>query len=456
MYAVLRGRDVLDGFSASLAFHALLAVYLRVPPSLIELDAAILQATITLLVMGLCVALWIGTRRPYFGWWAVAWALYLTRIGAIVAFLLTERQPWLYWHQVITGWTALALLWAAIVFARQASWRPWYVLIASFPLLWSWVAIYQLQSFMLAAAPAVAFLSIATAATGVMFLRYRRAHPSAGATVLAATFLLWAIHHLDYPVLRARGVWTPWGYYLDILFTLGVGAGILLLINSELTERLRTRSEELEHLSRRMVRQHEEERRRLSLALHDETAQVLAALKLQLGSIAELVDERLKHRVERTMGLVDNGLTGIRDLTESLRPSLLDDLGLLPALRSLVALFQTTHALPVTVQAPDGLAVVSEEAEVALYRALQEALANVARHATARAVTVSLGTSGRLLVLEVRDDGRGFDVRTASSNGRAGLAGMRERVAAVGGEVTIDSTPGSGTRVVVRVPVADA
>lgn len=259
---------------------------------LAELDAAILQAVITLLVLLLCLGLWLRTRRPYFGWWAVAWAFYLARLGAIGAFLGTNVPVWLYWHQVITGWTALALLWTSFVFARATPWRRWYLLLVLFPPFWSWIAIYRLQNFFLAAGPAVAFLSAATLVTGVVFLRYRRRHPSGGATVLAATFLLWAVHHLDYPILRARGVWTPWGYYLDILFTLGVGAGILLLVNHELNERLLSRTAELEHLSRRMVRQHEEERRRLSLALHDETAQVLASLKMQLGSVAERVESR--------------------------------------------------------------------------------------------------------------------------------------------------------------------
>lgn len=423
---------------------------------LAELDAAILQATITLLVLALCGGLWARTRRAYFGWWAVAWTLYLTRIGAIVAYLVTEQQPWLFAHQVITGWTALALLWTSAVFARQAEWRSWYLALAAFPLLWSWVAIYQLQDFMLAAAPAVAFLSVATAATGVMFLRYRRAHPSAGATVLATTFLLWAVHHLDYPVLRARGVWSPWGYYLDVLFTLGVGAGILLLINSELTETLRSRSEALEHLSRRMVRQHEEERRRLSLALHDETAQVLAAIKLQLGSVAEQVEPRLRERVERAMGLVDTSITGIRGLTHGLRPSLLDDLGLLPALRSLAAEFQGTHGVRLTLNAPESLPVVVEEAEVALFRALQEGLANVIRHAAATKVNVVLRVSDGTLVMQVIDDGRGVDARAAMAASRGGLAGMRERVAAVGGSVTIAGATGGGTDLRVTVPVRDA
>jgi signal transduction histidine kinase len=423
---------------------------------LAELDAAILQATITLLVMGLCGGLWVRTRRAYFGWWAVAWGLYLARIGAIVAFLVTQHQPWLFLHQVITGWTALALLWTSAVFARRSRWRSWYLIVAAFPPLWSWVAIYQLQNFLLAAAPAVAFLSVATAATGVMFWRHRLMHPSAGATVLATTFLLWAVHHLDYPILRARGVWSPWGYYLDIVFILGVAAGILLLINNELTDTLRARGEALEHLSRRMVRQHEEERRRLSLALHDETAQVLAAIKLQLGSVAEGVEAPLRERIERSMALVDTSLTGIRRLSHGLRPALLDDLGLLPALRSLTAEFADAHGTLIDFDAPDGLPVVSEEGEVALFRALQEGLANVGRHADATRVQVSLEVRGAELALHVKDDGRGVDAATLGAPARGGLAGMRERVAAVGGLVTIGAAPGRGTHLQVAIPTVDS
>lgn len=424
---------------------------------LVELDAAILQAAITLLVLLLCVGLWLGTRRPYFGWFAVAWGAYLLRLAAIGAFLATEQQHWLYWHQVITGWTALALLWSAAVFAGTPGPRRWFIALIAFPPLWSWVAIYRLQNFLLAAGPAVAFLSGATLVTGVMFLRYRRRHPSAGATVLAATFLLWAVHHLDYPILRARGVWTPWGYYLDILFTLGVGAGILLLVNHELNEGLRLRSLELEHLSRRMVRQHEEERRRLSLALHDETAQVLAALRLQLGSVAERVDPPLRERVTRAVDLVDAGIRGIRDLTSGLRPALLDDLGLLPALRSLVAEFQAQHGRRVELTAPPGLPRISEEAEVVLFRALQEGLSNVARHTDEPLVRVSLAAADGRLRLEIADSGPGFDAGTRldvlEATGHLGLAGMRERAAAVGGELRVQSAPGAGVRLAIDVPV---
>jgi signal transduction histidine kinase len=417
-----------------------------------ELDAAILQATITLLVLLLCAGLWIRTRRPYFGWWAVAWGFYLARLMAIGGFLSTRVPIWLYWHQVITGWTALALLWTAIIFVRPASWRPWYALLVLFPPVWSWIAIYELQSFMLAAGPAVVFLSGATLITGITFLRFRRRHPSAGATVLASTFILWALHHLDYPLLRARGVWTPWGYYLDILFTLGVGAGILLLVNHELNEGLMARTSELEHLSRRMVKQHEEERRRLSLALHDETAQVLASLKMQLGSVAERVEAPLRDRVIRAMELVDTSMLGIRNLTHGLRPALLDDLGLLPALRSLIAEFEAHHGRKVDFSAPETLPIVSDEAEVVVYRALQEGLSNFARHTAVPAVQVALSGRPGWLRMEITDAGPGFDASRLDEHGHLGLTGMRERASAVGGSVEIRSAPARGVRLTIEVP----
>src|SRR5439155_16016318 len=128
-----------------------------------------------------------------------------------------------------------------------------------------------LQDFLLAALPAVLFLSFATLWTAGVFARQWRATHSRGAGVLAAVLVVWGVHHLDYPLLRARGAWNPWGYYLDILFILAVGIGIVIVVLEELEQRLRTvrsLSDDLHRLSARMVEQHEEERRRLSRELH--------------------------------------------------------------------------------------------------------------------------------------------------------------------------------------------
>ena len=181
-----------------------------------ELAATLLQGAITAGLAAFCAHLYVRFQRPWFGWFAVAWCVYVARLMCISLFLISDQRVWLYWHQVTTGWTALVLLWAAIVFLRQPPARPWYALIALFPPLWSFVAIYSLDSFVLAVVPAISFLSAATMWTGWVFWRHDRKVGSKGARLLATAFAFWGLHHLDYPFLRAQGAWTPWGYYLDI------------------------------------------------------------------------------------------------------------------------------------------------------------------------------------------------------------------------------------------------
>ena len=181
--------------------------------------------------------------------------------------------------------------------------------------------------------------------------------------------------------------------------------------------RLAARTRQLERLSASMSQQHEEERRRISLALHDETAQAFAAVKLQLGVLRETVEPSLTPRMDRVLELVDTGMQSIRDVARDLRPPLLDELGLLP------------------------------DAELALFRALQEALSNVARHANAGSVTITLSRQRGELRLEVRDDGRGF-----RGDPGLGLTGMRERLGALGGGVQIANAVGGGAHLAVRLP----
>jgi hypothetical protein len=226
-----RGRWLLRSPDSSRLFRIMQGTPLA---NAVELDAALLQAAITAALAVLCAFLYTRYRKPYFAWWAGAWGLYFLRIAAITSFLLTSHRIWLYWHQVVTGWTALALLYAALVFSQQVRWRSWYLALVLFPPVWSYVAIYRLKHFLWAAGPAVLFLSLATLWTGWVFFRYRQRVASSGATLLTVAFGLWGLHHLDYPFLRARGTWAPWGYYLDILLALAVGAGILLLVLDDL------------------------------------------------------------------------------------------------------------------------------------------------------------------------------------------------------------------------------
>src|SRR5690606_40014407 len=141
---------------------------------------------------------------------------------------------------------------------------------------------------------------------------------------------------------------------------------------------------ELERLSTRMVTQHEEERRRLSRELHDESAQVFSADKLDLAMLRDSLPPAEASRLDRTLSLIDSGIGSIRSVVNDLRPSLLDDLGLLPALRSLAAESEARSGVSVQLAMPESLPPLPHEAELVLYRALQELLTNVARHSEAR------------------------------------------------------------------------
>ena len=428
--------------------------------SIEELSAVLLQLTITVGLAVLSLALYRWYRKPYFGWWTLGWGLYSLRITAILLFLTTGARYWLYWHQVATGWTALAILWAALSFSMHRPPRSGDLLLAVFPPLWSYVAIYQLDNFLLAAGLAVLFLSLATLWTGMVFVRHHRSTGSKGGLLLAVTFLLWGLHHLDYPLLRGRGAWNPWGYYLDILFVLATGAGMLLLAssleNAELYRRLEERAADLERLASRMVRQNEEQRRRLSLELHDETAQVFSAVKLQLGLLRERAGLDVAAHLDRLLELIDTGIRGIRNVTNELRPPLLDELGWLPAIRAQVQEFTERTGLPVHLDAGNNFPPISPDAELALFRAVQEALANIARHAGAASVAIRIVAVESGVLIRITDDGRGFsdqvDPQRLEEQGHLGLAGMRERIVGVGGRVQVTGEPQAGVRIEIFLP----
>ena len=424
-----------------------------------EWYAGLFQGIVTLVVAIVCWLVYRRYRRREFLWWSLAWSLYVLRLGAIIVFVTTRADIWLFLHQVLTGWTALALLWAALVSFRAPRWRWTYAVALAFPLAWSYIAIYRLDNFLLAAFPAAAFLSMATFWTGWVFVKRWRSTRSHGAAVLAGILIVWGLHHLDYPLLRARGAWDPWGYYIDILLVLGVAIGILMLVLDELDSRTR----DLEDLSARMVSQHEDERRRISRELHDQSAQVWAAVKLQLGLIREKAPDQQIPAVDRVLALVDAGMRSIREVTTNLRPPLLDDLGLIPALRALVQSFAEQTHLHITFAAPGSVPPLSEEATLAIYRALQEGLANAARHSGATVAAVSLTVDREALLLAVTDNGRGLPKRgtqdqdslAADTAPSFGLTGMRERITALHGTMDLQSAPpaGTGAALTIRIPI---
>ena len=424
-----------------------------------ELADATFQALITAGLAVFALDLFRRLQQRWMAWWAAAWALYVLRLGAIIVFLRTGDRIWLFWHQVATGWVALAILWAALVFSRDARWRRGYAALALVPPIWAWIAIHALDqpdAMLLVALPVVVLIAGVTLWTGWLFWRHAEQTRSRGARFVAVAFALWGLHHLDYTVLRARGAWEPWGYFLDILFELAVGIGFGLMVLSELAERLAIRTGDLGRLSALMVRQHEAERRRLSRDLHDETAQTLSAVKMEIGMLREGAEADAIGRLDHVLHLVDDGIRGIRRVMNDLRPALLDDLGLMPAIESLASDLRDRGELMVQVFRPESAPRLAPDAELALFRAAQEALANVVRHAGASHVTLRLVVDHQSLRLIIEDDGCGLapsSATTSDPGSHLGLAGMRERIAALGGKTTIGSAQPSGVVVSVELPI---
>ena len=241
------------------------------------------------------------------------------------------------------------------------------------------------------------------------------------------------------------------------------GAPVLRIVLNDVTERkqledsLREQTRQLQAVSRRVLEVQEAERRRVAMELHDELGQSLTAIKINLQAqdrFKELAPGELN---AENIHLVEAALQQVRHLAQALRPSILDDLGLLPALRSMVE--QTTARSGVAVQfyvaAPPSR--LAPEVETACFRIVQEALTNIMRHAHAQQVEIDLHLDGDALVLSVHDDGCGFDLaamqKRAQAGGSIGVLGMQERATLIGGQLELQSTPGHGSTVRLRCPL---
>ena len=228
-----------------------------------------------------------------------------------------------------------------------------------------------------------------------------------------------------------------------------------------LLKRSRVMEEELRQLSRTLITSHEEERRRISRELHDALGQSLTAVNVGLASMktAAAVDSKgFRGSVSRTQRLVQKSMRTVHLFARRLRPTLLDDLGLVPALLGFAKEFGRRNHLRVDVSAPEEPAELDGDRRTALFRVAQEALINVGRHAKARHVRVRLRKIAGGVRLEVWNDGRPFDVaRTQSSrtHRHLGLLCMRERMDMVGGTFSIHSSKSLGTTVRADVPLPE-
>jgi signal transduction histidine kinase len=211
----------------------------------------------------------------------------------------------------------------------------------------------------------------------------------------------------------------------------------------------------LRQMSSQVLTAQEEERKRIARELHDDTAQALTSVLVRLRLLERsLEDERLRRGLTELRDLTGATLEGVRRLAIDLRPPMLDDLGLEAALQSLVQDFSQRWLIRATFTS-SRFGRLPAEVELVLFRIVQEALSNVARHANASQVLVRLTRRGRTLRLLVEDDGCGFDVEATKHSRESGLGlfGMEERLALVGGALRVESTVGGGTRVSAEVPL---
>jgi signal transduction histidine kinase len=231
----------------------------------------------------------------------------------------------------------------------------------------------------------------------------------------------------------------------------------LAAINRSLEAQVETRTRELQALSMRLLRVQEDERRLVARELHDQIGQMLTGVKFQLEAAAADAAMPLQGKLQEILVQATELLSRTRQLTLQLRPQLLDDLGLKPALEWHLQVFerQTGIAVAGDFSLPEGR--LPGELETAIFRVVQEALTNVARHSGANSANLTVAGTGTHIIAEVTDRGRGFDLeRVRSTRESVGLAGMAERVQLAGGAVEIVSSPGKGTRVYASFPLPTA
>jgi signal transduction histidine kinase len=229
----------------------------------------------------------------------------------------------------------------------------------------------------------------------------------------------------------------------------------MALQNATLFQQVRNGRKRLEILSRRLVDFQEEERRRIAMELHDEVGQILTGLNMMLGASLASIPESEQERLKNARELVNELIGRVRQMSLTLRPAMLDDLGLLPTL--LWHFENYTRQTGVHVQFHHSEIEgrrFQPEIETAVYRVIQEALTNVARHAGVEQVAVQVWVAQNIINAQIEDEGQGFDADASLQTGRTfGLLGMQERATSLRGSLTVDTQPGHGTSLLMQIPL---
>lgn len=226
---------------------------------------------------------------------------------------------------------------------------------------------------------------------------------------------------------------------------------------------LEERNQQLHALSERAITAQEAERKAIAQSLHDDTGQALTMLAIHLDRIDERIPKgqaALKKQVAEARLLTTNALTELRCILAGLRPSILDDLGLVPAIRWYARANLEEAGLHVVFKLPSAPIDLPPAVSTTLFRIAQEAMNNIVRHAQAKTATIILQVNPGKVELRIEDDGRGFDqarvAQDAVQSNQLGLVGVRERAELLGGKVSIDSIPGKGSHLLAVIPLDSA
>lgn len=222
-----------------------------------------------------------------------------------------------------------------------------------------------------------------------------------------------------------------------------------------LLEQSRSQHDQLRLLSRRILSVQEEERKRISRELHDVIAQMLSGINVRLATLkteATSSSKKLCGKITHTQRLVERSVDVVHRFARELRPAVLDDLGLIPALHTFMKSFSKQTGISVKLTVFAGVEKMSIVKRTTLYRVAHEALTNVASHARAGQVAVTIRRSEKAVCMDISDNGRGFDLKRVNRSKRLGLLGIGERVEMVGGKVTVTSEPGKGATIRAMIP----
>ncbi len=239
--------------------------------------------------------------------------------------------------------------------------------------------------------------------------------------------------------------------------------GRFLSVVRDMTERIRAEEElkssykAIRNLTAHLQNIREEERANIAREIHDELGQQLTVLKMDIAWLNKRfrgVDEKVNQRLKDLLIMLDETVQSVRRISSQLRPSLLDDLGLTAAMEWQLGEFEKRAGIKTSLSAPQDEIPVPDIAKTALFRIFQESLTNVVRHSSAKEVSVELKEEQDQLVMTIKDDGKGFDLKRVAERKTLGILGMKERSEMMGGRYEIRSHPGEGTTVVVSVPVS--